>query len=162
MAVRCGFVVRHADDPDAGEELAKAQAEFIGSKYAPRWLSLSGFAQRCDMSATLIEPAISDDERRRRLYAGDLMFYTPRASTQAFIQHAWQLICEAFDPIDPEKAQFEMPVEKFVELIAPLKTRFHTIRSRRSCSAILEDFGCDVDATYFDVPKLRIVSTVAT
>lgn len=112
------------------------------------------------MSATLIEPVISDDERRARLYAGDLMFYTPRASTQAFIQHAWQLICEAFDPIDPEKAQFDMPVEKFVEIIAPLKTRFtHHPKSKELLSALLADFGCDVDATYFDVPKLRIVST---
>lgn len=112
------------------------------------------------MSATLIEPVVSDDDRRRGLYAGDLFFYTPRASTQAFCQHAWQLIAEAFDPIDPAKAQFELSVEKFVEIIAPLKTRFtHHPRSKELVTNILEDFGCDIDNTYFDVPKLRIVSS---
>lgn len=112
------------------------------------------------MSATLIDSAVSDDERRRQLYSGDLFFYGPRASSKAFIDHAWQLICEAFDPIPPAQAQFELPVEKFVELAAPLKTRFtHHPRSKELLTHLLEDHGCDVDATYFDVPKLRIVST---
>ena len=112
------------------------------------------------MSATLIEPRISDDERRRSLYAGDILFHTPRASTQTFCEHAWQLIAEAFDPIDPAKAQFELSVEKFVEIIAPLKTRFtHHPRSKQLLTDVLEDFGCDIGDTYFDVPKLRIVSS---
>lgn len=112
------------------------------------------------MSATLIEPRISDDERRRSLYAGDILFHTPRASTQTFCEHAWQLIAEAFDPIDPAKAQFELSVEKFVEIIAPLKTRFtHHPRSKQLLTDVLEDFGCEIGDTYFDVPKLRIVSS---
>lgn len=112
------------------------------------------------MSATLIEPVISDELRRRRLYAGDTVMYTPRESTRAFCEHAWQLIAEAFHPIDPSKAQFELSVEKFVEIIAPLKTRFtHHPKSKELLTQLLEDFGCDISATYFDVPKLRIVSS---
>lgn len=112
------------------------------------------------MSATLIDSAATDAQRRQQLYAGDLFFYTPRASSKAFRDHAWQLICEAFDPIPPDRAQFDLPVETFVEIIAPLKTRFtHHPRSKELLTALLEDHGCDVDATYFDVPKLRIVST---
>lgn len=112
------------------------------------------------MSATLIEPVISDEERRLRLYAGDLVMYTPRESSRAFCEHAWGLIAEAFDPIDPAKAQFELPVEKFVEILAPLKTRFtHHPDSKRLLTNLLEDLGCDVGATYFDVPKLRVVSS---
>ena len=103
---------------------------------------------------------MSDDERRRRLYSGDLVMYTPRATSQALCNHAWQLIAEAFDPIDPAKAQFDLPVEKFVEIIAPLKTRFtHHPRSKELLTNLLEDAGCDIEATYFDVPKLRIVSS---
>lgn len=88
------------------------------------------------------------------------MVYTPRTTSQALCEHAWQLIAEAFHPIDPSKAQFEMTVERFVEIIAPLKTRFtHHPRSKQLLTNLLEDAGCDLDATYFDVPKLRIVSS---
>lgn len=112
------------------------------------------------MSATLVEPQISDLERRRALYAGDIVFYTPRATSRALTEHAWQLIAEAFAPLDPNRAQFEVPVERFVELIAPLKTRFtHHPRSKELVRDLLEDLGCDVQQTYFDVPKLRIVSS---
>lgn len=112
------------------------------------------------MSATLIEPRLSDDERRQGLYQGDTFFYTPRASSRALCDHAWELISEAFAPIEPARAQFELPVERFVEIIAPLKTRFtHHPRSKELLHNLLEDLGCDVHATYFDVPKLRIVSS---
>ncbi len=112
------------------------------------------------MSAVLIEPKINDEERRQRLFAGALVMYTPTATAQALCDHAWQLIAEAFDPIEPESAQFELTVERFVEIIAPLKTRFtHHPRSKALLTNLLEEAGCDIDATYFDVPKLRIVSS---
>ena len=112
------------------------------------------------MSATLLEPQISDCERRRALYAGDTIVYTPRTSSRAFCDHAWELIAEAFAPLDPAHAQFELPVERFVAIIAPLKTRFtQHPRSKELLRRLLEDLGCDAHETYFDVPKLRIVSS---
>ena len=63
-------------------------------------------------------------------------------------------------PIDPRTAQFELPVERFVEIIAPLKTRFtHDDRCKELIAALLDELGADTSATYFDVPRLRVVTS---
>ena len=46
------------------------------------------------------------------------------ASTLAFTEFARGLIEDAFAPLDPRAAQFELPVEQFVEIVAPLQPRF--------------------------------------
>ena len=55
------------------------------------------------MSNTVyIDPSIPDDERRRRVYEGQLFVYSPRKSSRAFVDFARRLIAEAFAPLDPE------------------------------------------------------------
>jgi hypothetical protein len=111
------------------------------------------------MSAILVEPRISDDHRRKYLYAGDTVHYLAKPHSKAFTDFAWQLIKEAFAPLDPAQAQFEIPVERFVEILAPLKTRFtHHPEAKVLLRALLEERGCDPDKTYFDLPKLRVVT----
>jgi hypothetical protein len=111
------------------------------------------------MSAILVDPKLSDEERRRALYSGDTVMFTPRKSVKALCELAWELIQEAFEPLEPERAQFEMPVERYVDIIAPLKPRFtHHPRAKELMRALLEDMGCDPEQTYFDVPKLRVVT----
>ena len=112
------------------------------------------------MSAVLIDPHLSDEERREALYAGDLLFYSPLKGSTALCDLAWEMIVDAFAPIAPERAQFEMPVEKFVEIISKLKPAFtHHPDAKRHLRTFFEDVGADPEETYFDVPKLRIVST---
>ncbi|MDJ0630919.1 MAG: hypothetical protein QNJ44_21860 [Rhodobacter sp.] len=112
------------------------------------------------MSAVLIDPKMSDDERRAALYHGDLVFYSPTRGMTALCDLAWNMIVEAFHPIAPERAQFEMPVEEFVEVISKLKPAFtHHPEAKQALLQFFEDIGADPELTYFDVPKLRIVST---
>ncbi len=112
------------------------------------------------MTAMFVESGEPDDKRRQQLYAGDLFFYEPRPSSKALCAFAWELIQEAFSPLDPRDAQHHVPVEEFVRIISPLKTRFtHHPRSKQLLCALLEDVGCDAEQTYFDVPKLRIVTS---
>lgn len=107
-----------------------------------------------------MESTASDTERRSQLYAGNIFFYEPRPSSKALCDFAWSLIQEAFHPIAPQRAQFELKVEDFVKIIAPLKTQFtHHPRSKELLRAFLEERGCNPDETYFDVPKLRIVTS---
>ncbi|MEN8162063.1 MAG: phytanoyl-CoA dioxygenase family protein [Myxococcota bacterium] len=102
------------------------------------------------------DAALADDERRARLYAGDLLAYRPRASTTALCDFARELAREAFAPHDPELAQHALPVERYTAILAELKPRFiHHPESKRLIQAVLEDFGCDPALTYFDVPRLR-------
>jgi len=66
------------------------------------------------------------------------------------------LIADAFEPFDPELAQFEMSVETYAAILADLKPRFiHHAESKRLIQQLLRKLGCDETQTYFDVPRLR-------
>ncbi len=98
-------------------------------------------------------------QRRQAIFGGDTVYYLAKPHSRAFTDFAWHLIQEAFAPLDPLQAQFELPVERFVEILAPLKTRFtHHPEAKVLLRALLNERGCDPDETYFDVPKLRVVT----
>jgi hypothetical protein len=106
------------------------------------------------------DSSASDELRRRLLYQGQLFTYSNRASVRALCDFAAQLIHESFGSLDPLTAQYSMPVESFVEIFGPLKPKFiHHPESKRLIRAVLEDFGCDLDLTYQDVPRLRAVTS---
>jgi hypothetical protein len=99
---------------------------------------------------------VSDDERRARLYRGEIFIYGPRPATRELCEFARELICDALKPYDPELAQHDLPVEQFAAILAELKPRFiHHPESKRLIRAVLAEFGCDAERTYFDVPRLR-------
>jgi len=111
------------------------------------------------MSTVLVDSLASDDQRRESLFKGAVFYYTPKQAAKAFGDHAWELIQDAFKPVDPVAAQDQMGVEQFVEMAAPLKPKFtHSPRSKELLRELLTEFGCDPETTYFDLPKLRIVT----
>jgi hypothetical protein len=109
------------------------------------------------MSTLYFDCDVPDDVRRTRIYAGHVFVFSPRSSTRAFTEFARTMIEDAFAPLDARTAQFELPVEKFVEIVAPLQPAFiHHPESKRLIAAILDEVGCDLDQTYFDVPRMRV------
>lgn len=99
---------------------------------------------------------VTDDERRAALFDGQLFVYSPTASSLAFVEFARRMIHEAFGGRDPEMAQFDMPVEEYAQILVKLKPGFiHHPESKNHLRAILKDLGCDLEKTYFDVPKMR-------
>ena len=103
-----------------------------------------------------IDSRMTDDERRQALYAGQLFIHLRSESVGRFAQFARELIEAAFAPLDPRLAQHELSVERFAEILGELKPRFiHHPESKRHLQAILAELGCDLEATYFDVPRLR-------
>ena len=112
------------------------------------------------MSAVYFDLSINDDDRREKLYAGDLCVYSARKSTIALCEFARQLTEEAFAPYHPCDAQHEMSVEQYVSILAGLKPKFiHHPRCKDLIPALLSDMGCDLDQTYFDVPRLRTATS---
>lgn len=112
------------------------------------------------MTAIHFDPSASEEERRRWLYGGDLVVLPPRPALTALAAFARELIEEAFRPLDPLTAQRHMPVERFVDICAPLKPRFiHHPRTRGLIRDVLAEAGCDLEATYMDVPRLRMVTS---
>jgi hypothetical protein len=82
--------------------------------------------------------------------------YSPTPSSLALVELARQLIRDAFGALDPETAQYHMPVETYVQVLADLKPRFiHHPESKRCIQRLLGELDCDPGRTYFDVPRMR-------
>jgi hypothetical protein len=108
------------------------------------------------VTTILFNPDVTDEERRARLYSGQVLVYGASPASLALVDHARDLIAEAFGPIDPQTAQHHMPVEEFAALLAELKPKFiHHPTSKERIRELLGYHGCDLDRTYFDVPRLR-------
>jgi hypothetical protein len=109
-----------------------------------------------------VDARMTDDQRRDHLYNGQLFVYSPRDTALELTAFAREMICEGFSTSDPTRAQFDMPVEDFVKIFAPMKPAFiHHSKTKKLIQEILLDFGCDMDNTYLDVPRLRAVTSNA-
>jgi hypothetical protein len=107
-----------------------------------------------------VNSACSDQDRRDRLYDGQIFVSSPGPATVAFRDFARRMIEQAFPGEDPRQVQYKMPVEEFVSVFAPLKPRFiHHPESRQLIRDILVETGCDLERTYIDVPRLRAVTS---
>lgn len=101
---------------------------------------------------------VDDSARRESLFSGDFYLYTGRPGANAIVDHAKKLIGQAFEGLDPERAQFELSVQEFVDRAGPLKSEFtNGQHSKELCQQFVSDLGCDPDGTYFDLPRLRVI-----
>ncbi|BDX30137.1 hypothetical protein TUM20985_06840 [Mycobacterium antarcticum] len=104
------------------------------------------------------ETAFTDDERRQRLYGGEVFCIPPRDTVRAFTDFAYAMIVAAFGSHDPLTAHRVLPVADYVDILKTLKPAFtHHPRAKELLLEILVDLGADPTKTYFDVPKLRVV-----
>lgn len=108
------------------------------------------------MTSVIVDPRYSDDERRRALYAGDIVVHTGSPAIREFVEFTRGMVEEAFAGRDPETAQYDMDVQTYAAVLGRLKPAFiHHPESKRHLRAILVEHGCDPELTYFDVPRLR-------
>jgi hypothetical protein len=106
--------------------------------------------------AIYLDAPAADDERRLRLFEGQIFVYAPRPTSLAFCRFAASLIEEAFAPLDPRTAQHMLDVARYAEILNRLKPAFiHHPESKRLVRELLADLGCDPEKTYFDVPRMR-------
>jgi hypothetical protein len=111
------------------------------------------------MPTIYTDSALSDEKRRHQLYGGDLFAFAAGPSATKLSELARELSETAFAPLDPQVAQESMPAEKYVEILAELKPTFiHHPDAKELIAALLTELGCDVERTYFDVPRLRTMA----
>ena len=111
------------------------------------------------MGAVYVDSAVGDDLRRERLFSGELFVYSPSASSAGLCGVAREMAEEAFAPYDPTVAQDSMTAEDYARILADLKPAFiHDPRCKKLIAGLLADLGCDLDRTYFDVPRLRTMA----
>jgi len=108
------------------------------------------------MNAIYVDISLSDEKKRELLYRGQLLVYSPTPSSLKFVEFARSMAEAAFHPHDPETAQYEMPVERYAAILAELKPKFiHAPQSKECIQGMLRELGCDLEKTYFDVPRMR-------
>jgi len=112
------------------------------------------------MNTVYFDAAITDDERRRQLFDGQLHVYSGTPGSRGLVEHATQMIREVFGDLDPELAQYHMPAEQYAAVLAELKPKFiHHPDSKRHIQQLLADLKCDLERTYFDVPRMRTATS---
>ena len=98
----------------------------------------------------------SDEDRRARLYAGDIFVHAETDASRELIALARDLLEEAFAPHEPESVHEHMAAEAVAGILAKLKPRFiHHPACKALLPRILAEHGCDLEKTYFDVPRMR-------
>jgi Phytanoyl-CoA dioxygenase (PhyH) len=112
------------------------------------------------MNTVYVDYKATDEVRRKRLYEGQLFVISPRPSTIALCEFAKSMVKEAFGSIDPLEAQYHMPVEQYVAIVTPLKPKFiHHPETKKLLRELVSDCGCNLEETYIDVPRLRMVTS---
>jgi hypothetical protein len=110
------------------------------------------------MNTVFFNSTLTDEERRRRLYEGELFVFSPLASSLKLCEFARELIQEAFAPLDPREAEYKLPTQEYIAILARLKPTFvHHSKSKQLIQRMLEEMGAELDKTYFDVPRLKTI-----
>ncbi|HEV2397942.1 MAG TPA: hypothetical protein VGS27_13430 [Candidatus Sulfotelmatobacter sp.] len=103
-----------------------------------------------------IDSKMSDDDRRQKLYQGSLVAHAPTPSALKLCRLAQELIEDAFPVQNPLKIQDSLPAEKCAEILGRLKPHFiHHPQAKEYLRGMLSELGCDLEKTYFDVPRMR-------
>jgi hypothetical protein len=109
-----------------------------------------------NVTAIWFNRAEKDEERRVRLYAGEIFVYDRVPAVEKFANFTRGLIEEALAPHDPRHVHEVLSPEELAPLLGKLKPTFtHHPESKRLVAKILEELGVDLDDCHADVPKLR-------
>ena len=109
------------------------------------------------MNSIYFDPAFDTTECRTRIYDGQILVTSARASTIKIVEHARAMLTAGFPSLDPRDAQHHMEVEQFAAILAQLKPGFiHHVASWQMIADALVDLGWNPERTYLDVPRLRI------
>ena len=112
------------------------------------------------MTVIFFDSEMPDDERRQKLFAGNLFVYSATPHSRELCAFARQLTEEALSPHFPPDAQHHMEKQAYVDVLAKLKPTFiNHPRSKELVAGILADLRVDVDQAYLDVPRLRTMTS---
>jgi hypothetical protein len=103
-----------------------------------------------------VDSKMSDDDRRKELYRGSIFMLSPGQGALKLCQLAKELIEEAFRSLDPLRIHETLSAEECAQILAVLKPKFiHHPKAKEYVAGMLAESGCDLEKTYFDVPRMR-------
>jgi len=108
------------------------------------------------MTGVFFDPPRNDEAWRAMIYDGDIIIMSPTPEMLALVEHTRTMIEDAFAPLDPQRAHESLAVERCVEILSVLKPSYiHHPRTKELIQHVLDGFGCSLEKTYQDVPRLR-------
>ncbi|PZO54443.1 MAG: hypothetical protein DCF16_05060 [Alphaproteobacteria bacterium] len=108
------------------------------------------------MTNIYIDADLTDEERRARLYAGDIFLFSPTPASLELVALGRRMIEEAFAPHDPQTIHLHKSPAEVAEILAVVKPAFiHHPEAKRLLPMIMAERGVDLDKLYFDVPRMR-------
>lgn len=108
------------------------------------------------VSSVFIDSDLSDDERRARLYAGDIFIFSPTKASRELAQLGRAMLEDCFAPHHPRDIHNHTTPEDVAERLSKLKPAFiHHPDCKRLIPEIMAEHGIDLDQLYFDVPRMR-------
>jgi hypothetical protein len=108
------------------------------------------------VTSIFIDAAVADDERRARLYAGDIFILSPTPGSLGLAKLAERMLGEAFAPYDPREVHRHLSPDEVAGILAELKPAFiHHPECKRLIPQVMAEHGVDREKLYFDVPRLR-------
>lgn len=103
-----------------------------------------------------IDPAFDDEQRRQRIFAGDVIVYTNVPEVAEFAAFTRGLITDVMAPDEPIRVHESRSPEELAELLISFKPKFiHHPQSIAHVRRVTSALGASPDALYADVPKLR-------
>lgn len=108
------------------------------------------------MSAVFIDSSDDDEQRRSRLYSGDIFIFSASPATGELIDLAQEILASAFAPHDPRTVHEHLSAEDVVAVLSKLKPAFiHHPECKRIIPRIMAERGIDLDKLFYDVPRMR-------
>lgn len=102
---------------------------------------------------------LNDDLRRSLIFDGKLILESSNHATKELCGHAKTMINDTFFPHHSLNAQENIALAEYASLISKLKTKFtNDDNTKVLIQKTLLSLKIDLDTTYFDVPRLRVVT----
>src|SRR5262249_18652747 len=120
-------------------------SRFPGSK---RPTSMGVVAMR--PASIYLNQHLTDLQRRRRLFAGDIFIFSNLRACSDICQHAMDTLCDVFETDSPETAYLNLPVQEFVRRTEAVKNRFtNGLRSKELLREYAIETGSNPQDYYF-------------
>ncbi|MCY7332471.1 MAG: hypothetical protein LH649_07380 [Pseudanabaena sp. CAN_BIN31] len=110
----------------------------------------------------ILNQKLTDENRRKRIYAGDIFLMSSLVSCSKLCNYAIEVLREKFQAQDPQTAFLNLPVQEFVKIVEKTKNQFtNSLRSKELIREFLIEMDSDPLEYCFDVPRIRVVPNYA-
>lgn len=108
------------------------------------------------MANVHIDPLFDDDERRRRIFAGDVIVYSNVPEIADFAEFTRDLVTDVFAPTEPTMVHNSRSPDELADVLIDFKPKFiHHPQSIEHVRRVTTALGVAAESCYADVPKLR-------